>query len=133
MPNSHNKNNDGSLKMNYIYLILKIKNYFQFNAKQCFFKKNTAWLESEQAAVPHGYHRQAQALVSRDSLDKSKAFMNLKAHVCPNREVLTTGNTAQWAVHKSTCNLYLSRFFLACFCLQELTKILNLSVMTTAM
>lgn len=36
MPNSHNKNLDGSLKMNYIYLILKIKNYFQFNAKQCF-------------------------------------------------------------------------------------------------
>lgn len=58
-----------------------------------FFKKNTAWLESEQAAVPHGYHRQAQVLVSRDSLDRSKAFMNMKAHICPNREVLTTGNT----------------------------------------
>lgn len=57
-----------------------------------FFKKNMAWLESEQAAVPHGYHRQAQVLVSRESLDKSK-----------------------------------------CFCLQELTKVLNLNVMTTAM
>lgn len=50
-----------------------------------FFKKNMAWLESEQAAVPHGYHRQAQALVSRESLDKSKTSMNMKTHVSQQR------------------------------------------------
>lgn len=49
------------------------------------FKKNMAWLESEQAAAPHGYYRQAQVLVSRESLDKSKAFMNMKAHASQER------------------------------------------------
>lgn len=50
-----------------------------------------AWLESEQAAVQHGYHKQVEVLVTRDSLDKNKASVNMEAHMS-SRAVLTTGN-----------------------------------------
>lgn len=45
------------------------------------FKKNMAWSESEQAAVPHGKHGQEEVLVTTDSLGKSQAPVTMDAHM----------------------------------------------------